>query len=343
MKALTIRNRFQRDTTLVENDFIDYYMVKANGEYVKVYLFLLRHLSNPGMVLTLSTIADCLENTEKDIVRALKYWEKEQLLTIHYDEAGKVTGLEIGKALSSTPAPVNTPAPVKEPEPIAEPPKKTVAEKEPVKTVSRKELKQLLFIAEQYLGKTLTKTDVDTITYICGHLGFSADLVEYLIEYCVENNHKSIHYIEKVALAWADDHITTVDEAKKQSESYNKNCFAVLNAFGIKGRSAAPVEIDFIKTWTNTYGFTLDMILVACDRTMAAIHQPSFEYTDTILKKWKLNNVHHLEDVKALDLAHQQVQKKKPASKLSSKNKFNNFEGRSYDLDSLECQLLNSK
>lgn len=342
MKALTIRNRFQMDKTIIENDFIDYYMVKANGEYVKVYLFLLRHLNNPGTVLTISTIADCLENTEKDIVRALKYWEKEQLLIIHYDEDGKVTGLEIGKASSKVPAPIPTPtpAPVKEPEPA---PVKAASEPERKNTVSRKELKQLLFIAEQYLGKTLTKTDVDTITYICEHLNFSADLVEYLIEYCVENNHKSIHYIEKVALAWADAKITTIDEAKKQSESYNKSCFAVLNAFGIKGRSAAPVEIDFIKTWTNTYGFTLDMILAACDRTMAAIHQPSFEYTDTILKKWKANNVRHLEDVKALDLAHQQVQKKKPVAKLPSKNKFNNFEGRSYDLDSLECQLLNSK
>ena len=36
------------------------------------------------------------------------------------------------------------------------------------------------------------------------HLGMSADLIEYLIESCVENGHKSIHYIQKVALSWAD-------------------------------------------------------------------------------------------------------------------------------------------
>ena len=47
MSALILRNRFQGNTTLVENEFIDNYMAAANGEYVKVYLLLLRHLNNP--------------------------------------------------------------------------------------------------------------------------------------------------------------------------------------------------------------------------------------------------------------------------------------------------------
>ena len=72
---------------------------------------------------------------------------------------------------------------------------------------AQKQLKSLLFIAEQYLGKTLTKTDMDAITYFYDHLGMSADLIEYLIESCVENGHKSIHYIQKVALSLSLIHI----------------------------------------------------------------------------------------------------------------------------------------
>lgn len=37
----------------------------------------------------------------------------------------------------------------------------------------------------------------------------SAELIEYLIEYCVENGHKSMHYINKVALSWHEENITT--------------------------------------------------------------------------------------------------------------------------------------
>ena len=53
MRTLTLRNRFQGNSTIVENDFIDYYMTKANGEYVKVYLLLLRHLNTPDSSLTI--------------------------------------------------------------------------------------------------------------------------------------------------------------------------------------------------------------------------------------------------------------------------------------------------
>ena len=34
---------FRTEATLVANEFIDRYMAAANGEYVKVYLYLLRH------------------------------------------------------------------------------------------------------------------------------------------------------------------------------------------------------------------------------------------------------------------------------------------------------------
>ena len=104
MRTLTLRNRFQGNSTIVENDFIDYYMTKANGEYVKVYLLLLRHLNTPDSSLTISKLADCLECTEKDIIRAFNYWSKMGLLVIDYDDAGTICGLAIGKTSGPTDA-----------------------------------------------------------------------------------------------------------------------------------------------------------------------------------------------------------------------------------------------
>lgn len=346
MKTLKLRNHFQTDSTLVENGFIDHYMADANGEFVKVYLFLLRHLHNPCMPLTISTIADCLQNTEKDILRALNYWQKEGLLTLEYDNSGNVSGITMGTIPEgSTDEPLDEP---KE-DPIPPQPVQTAAEASPVASEptniepfrNRKELKSLLFITEQYLGKTMSAKDIESIHYFYDGLHFSADLVEYLIEYCVENGHKNMHYIQKVALAWSEANITTVDQAKQSSSFYNKNCYSVLNAFGIKGRAPATPELTYINRWTNEYGFTLDIVLEACNRTMAKIHQPNFEYTDSILKKWLAANVHHLSDLERLDLAHKQtVTARKSDSRSVGKNKFNNFEGRTYDYDSLEKQLL---
>ena len=348
MNALILRNRFQGNTTLLDNEFIDHYMVKANGEYVKVYLLLLRHIYNPSVSLSISQIADYLNHTESDIVRALKYWEKEQLLTLEYNEQGQVIGLEMGKApkhsgvsmishsASSLPDNAATPVPQK-----------------PVVISggqSRKELKQILFIAEQYLGRTLSRTDVDAITYFYETLGFSADLVEYLIEYCVENNHRSMHYIQKVAISWSEAGITTVEEARNNSALYNKTCYSILNAFGIKGRGPASSELDLIKKWTELDGFDLPIILEACNRTISAIHQPSFEYADKILSNWKMQNVHTITDIQRVNQAFEQNKSAKKASTIKSvpsnqgtsgnASKFRNFEERSYDMDELTKELL---
>lgn len=366
MSALILRNRFQGNTTLVENEFIDKYMASANGEYVKVYLLLLRCLQSPDMALGISQMADFLENTEGDILRALKYWEKESLLSLEYDETGNITGVEVGNAKkhqarslevhpgtaahsikSVPPNAAMQPAAQAQMSAQAQTQIPTQASSASRSSTDRKVLKQILFVAEQYLGKTLSRTDVDTITYFYDSLGFSADLIEYLIEYCVENGHKSMHYIQKVALSWADEHITSVEQARSTSALYNRTCYSILNAFGIKGRGPAASELEYIRKWTDRCGFDLDLILEACNRTMSAIHQPSFEYTDKILENWKSRDVHSLADVRILDSAFEQEKDRKKksthrANVQPSPSKFRNFEERSYNMDELTKELLRS-
>lgn len=354
MKTLKLKNKFQTNATLISNDFIDNYMSKANGEFVKVYLFLLRHLDDPCSTLTISTIADCLNNTEKDILRAFRYWESEGLLSLEKDADDKITGLELEKAPALTTKRGAAPRTSEQPEKELPDPGKQSAPAGSARSTkaipltsfrAQKELKSLLFIAEQYLGKTLSKTDVDAITYFYDTLGMSADLIEYLIESCVENNHKSIHYIQKVAISWAEEGITTVEQAQQRSMSYNKNCYTILNAFGIKNRAPAASELTYIRKWTDELGFSLDIIQEACSRTIAATHQPSFEYTDTILERWHQNKVRQLKDIASLDAVFQKEKASKKSSvtrqKTAARN-MNNFERRAYDMDSLEEQLLNS-
>ncbi|MBO5460461.1 MAG: DnaD domain protein [Ruminococcus sp.] len=333
MTTFKINNIFQTNATLIANDFIDNYMAKANGEFVKVYLFLLRHKDNPDLTLTPPAIADCLNLTENDILRALRYWESEGLLNLEH----------LNTSPSSLAKGNGVPEPVKQKQ-AAEPPIKRGLSTDPAKV--QKDLKSLLFIAEQYLGKTLSKTDVDAITYFYESLGMSADLIEYLIESCVENGHTSIHYIQKVAISWSDAGVLTKEQAKQHSTTYNKNCYTVLNAFGIKNRGPAASELAFIRKWTEELGFSLEIIQEACNRTIAVTHQPSFEYADSILENWKKNKVHYLRDIAALDAAFQKEKnsRKTPVSRQQApqQKNLNNFERRTYDMDSLEQRLLNS-
>lgn len=344
MNTLKITSTFHADATLITNDFIDHHMVQANGEFVKVYLFLLRHQNDTSFRLTVSNIADCLNNTENDILRAFRYWESEGLLTLVKDSSNRIQAIELTPFHKKTLSGKMRVSPMAPPEALPEKPleKKTA----PRSSTSKKELKSVLFIAEQYLNKTLTLTDIDAITYFYEHLHMSVDLIEYLIESCVEAGHKSMHYIQKVALSWAESGITTKEQARKQSSIYHKNCYTVLKAFGIKNRGPALSELAFIEKWTEEWGFSLDIIVEACNRTITATHQPSFEYTDTILSKWHAGNVHHLQDIKTLDAAYQKQKSSTGVSstaspKVSSTN-HNNFKRRSYDMDALEEQLLNN-
>ena len=77
--------------TCVPNTFIDHYMIEASGEYVKIYLYLLRCINGNRSELSISRIADKFDHTEKDIERALKYWEKKNLLHLKYNEKGELS------------------------------------------------------------------------------------------------------------------------------------------------------------------------------------------------------------------------------------------------------------
>ena len=74
-----------------------------------------------------------------------------------------------------------------------------------------------------------------------------------------------------------------------------------------------------------------------------ATHQPSFEYADSILGKWHDRDIRSLNDVARLDEEYQKDRAgaaRRPG-RPATKN-HNNFERRSYDMDSLEEKLLNS-
>ncbi len=344
MGKLRLKTRCKSNTTIIENEFIDTYMARANGEYVKVYLYLVRHLNAPDNSISLSMIADSLDHTEKDVLRALKYWEKQGLLMLENDENGKISGIDIA-TISANNVDVLPLTKIPSAQPIVAIKKPTVITKPAEDSAhSRKEFQQLLFVAEQYLGKTLTKTDVDRIRYFSDDLQFPFDLIEYLIEYCAENNHKSFHYIHAVALSWFDAGILTVIDAKHQILTYNKDYYQVLKAYGITGRGPAASEKQYIDKWTKDMGFDLELICEACNRTMSKIHQPSFEYTNSILESWKIKNICFLKDLDALDAEFKSANtaQKPSKTKKTASTSFNNFESKDYDMASLEKKLLSN-
>jgi len=368
MTNITLHREIDRTITSVPNIFIDEYMADADGEFVKIYLYLLRCIHSSMDSFSIGEMADRFEHTEKDIKRALRYWESINVMRLEYNDQNELLGIclldlhtkkessleqpaekAVSKSDSTSRENSDSYAPVSNEtvstaESELEKPEFSLDEMKAFR--QDKGVQELLFITETYIGHTLSTTDIHSILYWHDTLTFSIDLIEYLIEYCVGKGRKSIRYMEKVALAWHESGFTTVDEAKKASAFYNQVNTSIIKAFGISGRTLVESELTYIDKWSKTYGFTLDLILEACKKTMQAIHQPSFEYTDSILSNWRKKDISSLDDIATLDAAYLNQKSKTPVNPapkaVAATNKFNNFPQRSYNYDQLEKQLLNN-
>lgn len=426
--GVNFKDRWSVPSTAVAHEFIDQYMAVANGEYVKVYLFVLRH---QGEDITIERIADALDHTESDVRRALAYWEKLGILAGTRKEA-PASCADMGRQDSGPAQPRDASA---GPQPsrtqasrsleVHEPPAhdqgfggygtngamsreihgqgagiqagyaqgpevrgthgqgagiqdahaqgtvgqgrreqgqtsredrdKPVYSAEQVNRLSQDEgFSQLLYIAQKYLNKVFTPRDCQVFAYLYEDLGMNEEVLEYLVEYCVQNGHTSMRYIEAVARSWHEKGIRTAQEAKDYSASYNRDSFAVMKAFGINSRKPAAPEQKLMDKWFKDYGFSRDVVLEACNRTITAIHNPSFQYADKILTDWKEAGVRGLGDIMELDTRRMAAKEDTARSRdkrlqtydtavsgqgnrtrKGAPNQFHNFEQRDTDYDAL--------
>lgn len=342
--------------TLIENIFIDRYMPRANGEYVKLYLYLLR-CAGSGHEVSISSIADFFDHTEKDVKRALSYWEKLHLLSLSYDEDNNITqivflkGDESDDSSSETGSETVQASSVRESVPAAQEPapaavpSKSISADRKKQLAGEQEIRQLFFVAEQYLGRPVGNAMSEVLIYCYDALRFSTDLIEYLLEYCAEKGKTSARYLETVAIGWYQDGITSVDAAKAQSGLFRKDYYTILSALGIKGRQPVPGEITLMKRWLDEEGFDLSLICEACERCILNTGKANLKYVDGILNKWKEKGLHTLAEVQAMDKppapsAGQNASRAdRSAGSRTNANRFTRISQRDYDWPDLEAKL----
>ena len=340
MTAINISSDIATSFTTVSDIFIDQYMPKANGEFVKVYLYLLRATGSGAGIATISEIADHFSNTEADIIRALNYWASEGILQVQTGADGQIMGINlcslsvsgmqaaqsnIQSAVADNAAQNNlqngvvnnaaqniSTADIRMQDSVVEklksqtPDRAASSQKEytldEIKEFRKNpDISELFFIIETYLKHTLSSSDTNMVLYWLDELHFSTDLVEYLVEYCITKGHSSLRYMNKVALGWADAGIKTVDQAKDDAAAHSQIYYSVMKALGITGRNLVDSEVSLINKWVGEYGFDIELVKAACSKTISAIQKPSFEYTDSILANWRKKDVHTLKDVEVLD------------------------------------------
>lgn len=124
-------------------------------------------------------------------------------------------------------------------------------------------------------------------------------------------------------------------------ESNNVMILWIMNLLGREGK-ATKKEANYIKRWTEEMGFSLQMIEIACERTVMATDKYRFEYADSILTKWEQEHIRTIDELHKADAEYQRKRQAAKDRNKAANNQFNQFPQRTYDFDVLERILVNN-
>lgn len=312
--------------TPVSNVFIEKYMPKARGEFIKVYLLMLKYNNSGEMGASSSILASSLNLLESDILNALNYWNDEGVLKlIPIDKMGNYN-IEFVNLVDDS--------------------KPKNKEVNLLEALNKTSTKDMLNDIERLLGRPLSTKEMTTYLGWQEDFNFSSELILILLEYCVSKGKSDYRYIEKVAIAWHNMNISTIDDAQnyiKKNEDKWIKIRHVLNYLGIKNPDLMKPQEEMLEKWIIDYAFPLEVIEKACNICFQRLNRSDFKYIDGILSSWNKNNLKTLEDIEKKEASYKNNQSNRNfTSKKQEVNplKFNNFEAREYDYDSLEKKLL---
>lgn len=303
--------------TFVSNVFIDKYMAKARGEYVKIYLLGLKYMTSGEFGASSSIIASKLNLLESDILNAWNYWHEVGVIKlIPMDNNGNYTIEFLDLTADEENNEINL-----------------------LEELDNTSIKEMLQDIEKFLGRPLSSKEMTMYLSWQKDFNFSPELILLLIQYCVSKGKTDYRYIEKIAIAWHDKNIRNIEDAQgfiKQHEDKWIKIKKILTYLGIQNNEVMKPQEDLITKWINTYKFPLEIIYRACDICFQRINKADFKYIDGILNSWFKDGIKSLEDI-------EKNRKKSPnyhKGNTVSKGSFGNYEQRKYDFNELEKKLL---
>lgn len=306
----------------VSGSFLERYLAKTPPAYLAVYL-LVKSVS-PRKKMPVAEAATLVHQTPAAVLEAALYWQAEGVLLV---EDG-----EMYLPMVQTPAPSFAQRPHYEPQELS------------MYAAKNEEVRQLFAMAQSYLGRYLTHNDLSVIFSLRHWLELPLEVIEILLRHCAKQNHRSLRYIEKVAIDWAESGIFTVEAAEERLHFTSNDVKKIMTAFGQGGRVPIPAEEAFIKKWRKEMEMPLPLVVLACEKTVEATGKAAFLYADKILENWKKAGIKTPEDVKReqMAFAKQKKEQAKPPVKKPAANAFGTYTQRSYDYAAFEAQQQKS-
>ena len=200
--------------TCISDDFLDKDLGTANGDYIKVYLYILRHR---GEKYSLEEAADSLNLTDNDIERAVRYWEKLGVFK-------SAEGTSVSEEADTERCEERAEAAVQKME------NQFIDAQEAIDKLSGtvddiqddEEFKGILFVAKHVLPTLPSIRQIEALEYMYRDLHMSADVIEYLLEYCASIKKTTYKYMQAVAINWHEQGVVTLQHARELVKSFEE-------------------------------------------------------------------------------------------------------------------------
>lgn len=220
----------------LSKSFIETELPQAPPLYVSVYLMTL------AVGQDAKKVAERLKATETDVLYAWGYWKGKGYLQEEQRQEPQ------RPALTSSARPDYSP-------------------RELALYIKNDKVRKLFDSAQKKLGKMLSQQDMSLLFSFYDWLGLPMEVIELLLSYCTASGHTGMRYIEKVAIGWAEEGVNTVEKAAEYIELRKTGYRSILQAFG-QNRMPVAAEEAYMKKWLQEYKLPLDVVKLACERTV---------------------------------------------------------------------------
>lgn len=262
----------------------------ASGKAAKVLFYIMRYKT--AATENAADIAAQLDKnmTAEDVEDSLSFWEQVGVICPSGTEASP-----IAKTSAVTAAPQSAPAvkPAISSDKAVERAVKMLSPAEIAeKAKSSQDIAFLLSGAETILGKPLNNTEQRTLIWLSDYYSLGTDILLMLIEFCKSINKTNIGYIERIAVSWYENDITTHERADaeiKRLQIYSSLEGRIKVRLELN-RALTPKEKEIVGEWAAS-GVTIELIELAYERTVQATGKTAFPYMKKIIENWLANNI----------------------------------------------------
>ena len=297
-------------STQIPDIFFSEYLSSANGDFIKVYLYLL-FLSKYDKDIKINDLSKKLGLSLNTIQDAIKYWEEQEVLTKKSNGyiLNNLQEIELYK--------------------LYKPKTSLSAEQVQKSAESQKRANAIEYINNKYFSGLMPTTWYPDIELWFKKYSFDEEVMIALFSYCFDKSALHRNYIIAVADAWSKNNIKTYNDLEsyyEKQEKINKIANSISKKLGLN-RGLTQYEFAYIEKWNIDYNYPLEVIEIALKKTTSKAN-PNFDYLDKLLTDWHDRNLKTVDEIQKYlaDLK----QKNKNIKELEKTTNYQKYDQRTY-------------